>query len=732
MKSQPETRPSSISGTVERITFFNEEKRYCVAKARCEGERDLVTIVGTFASINVGEFLEMSGRWDNHREYGKQFKVESYKVALPTTVFGIKKYLGSGLIRGIGPKMAERIVAFFGEKTIEVIDRAPKRLLEIEGIGEWRLAQIAESWKTQSEIRNIMLFLQKYDISPSLAARIYKKYGEKSVAVLNENPYRLADDIHGVGFKIADRVALSMGIAENSAVRQRAALVFCLNEESGEGHVFVTKSRLHEMLGEYVQIAPEEFEKLVSGMAGENILVVENGDEVYLEPLHFCEKKVAENILNILRTRPKKVIAETAAVVSKIEKSSKIKYSEIQLDAINKALLSKVMVLTGGPGTGKTTTIRGIIRALRMLGLTVLQCAPTGRAAKKMEESTGSLSKTIHRLLEFAPGTSEQFQRNSSSPLECDVLICDETSMIDIVLMHHLLKAVAPATKLIMIGDINQLPSVGAGSVLRDIIDSGVVPSVCLTQIFRQDEASLIVTNSHRINGGEFPYLPDKSSDALSDFYFIEKEEPGPCAALILKMVSERIPEKFGLDPINDVQVLCPMYRGECGVNVLNSMLQKALNRSGGEIFHKTRSFRLGDKVIQTENDYKKGVFNGDIGRITDLRAQDNSLTVEFPQGAVEYEYNDLDTIELAYAITIHKSQGSEYPAVVVPILTSHFIMLQRNLLYTAVSRARRLVILVGSRKAVYIALKNDRVARRNSGLTRRLISGEKNAADEL
>jgi len=723
MKSQP--AKSSISGTIERITFYNEEKRYCVARARCEGERDLVTIVGTFASINVGEFLEMSGNWDNHREYGKQFKVESYKVTLPTTVFGIKKYLGSGLIKGIGPKMAERITKFFKEQTIEIIDKTPKRLLEIEGIGEWRLGQIAESWKTQSEIRNIMLFLQKFEISPSLAAKIYKKYGDRSITLLNENPYRLAEDIYGVGFKIADRIALSMGIAENSEVRQRAALIFCLNEEIGEGHVFTKKSRLFEMLAGFVTIAPHEFETLVSRMESERVVAIENGEDVYIDAFHYCETKVAENLLNILKTPPKKIIAETSAVIAKIEKSSKIKYSEVQLEAVNKALLSKVMVLTGGPGTGKTTTIRGIIRALKMLGLSVMQCAPTGRAAKKMEESTGCPSKTIHRLLEFAPGSSEQFQKCASSPLECDVLICDEVSMIDILLMHHLLKALSPSTKLILIGDTNQLPSVGAGSVLRDVIDSRVVPTVSLTQIFRQDESSLIVTNSHRINEGEFPLLPDKSSEVLYDFYFIEKDEPGPCAAMILKMISERIHDKFGLDPIDDVQVLCPMYRGECGVNTLNSMLQNTLNRKSQEILHKARSFRVGDKVIQTENDYKKGVFNGDIGKIVDARPQDNSMIVEFPHGTVEYEYNDLDSLELAYAITIHKAQGSEYPAVVVPILTSHFIMLQRNLLYTAVSRAKRLVILVGSRKAIYIALKNDKVTRRNSNLTKKLISGD-------
>lgn len=711
----------TLHGSVERITYFNQEQNYCVARARCEGEKELVTIVGTFVSINVGEYVEMSGEWQSHKEYGRQFRVKNYEVKLPNTVIGIKKYLGSGLIRGIGPKTAERITNYFKAQTIDIIEKTPRMLLEIEGIGEWRLSRIIESWKSQSEIRSIMVFLQKYEISTSIATKIYKRYGDNSIAMLTENPYRLADDIYGIGFKSADKIALSMGVPEDSVLRARAAVIYCLGQQVQEGHVFAYKARLFEELKQFIDMSPVKFDEVISAMADDKNITVENGTQVYLEALYTSEARVAENLLKIFKTGTKKIVFELDSIISKIENSSGIKYSELQLEAITKAMTSKVMVLTGGPGTGKTTTIRGIIKALKMLGLKVLQCAPTGRAAKKMEESTKEPAKTIHRLLEFAPNG---FVKGPNDPLDCDVLICDEVSMIDIVLMHHLLKAVSPYSKLILIGDINQLPSVGPGSVLKDVIGSGSIPTISLSRIFRQEEQSLIITNSHRINEGEFPIVPEKQGERLFDFYFIEKKDQAETAAFILKMVSERIPEKFGLDPIDDVQVLCPMYRGECGVISLNGALQQALNKSKLELYHKTRIFKLYDKVIQVENDYKKNVFNGDIGKVSDVRTQDRSLVIDFPQGQVEYEYNDLDSLELAYAVTIHKSQGSEYPAVVIPVLTSHFIMLQRNLLYTAVTRARRLVILVGSKKAIHIALKNNSVEERNSNLKNRIIQG--------
>ncbi|OQA76792.1 MAG: ATP-dependent RecD-like DNA helicase [bacterium ADurb.Bin243] len=711
---------SKLYGTIERITYFNEERNYCVARAKCDGEKELITIVGTFASINVGEFVEMSGTWQSHKEYGRQFKVSEYVVKLPNTITGIKKYLGSGLIRGIGPKMAERITNHFKAATIEVIEKTPRALLEIDGIGEWRLEQIAESWKTQSAIRGIMIFLQKYNISTSIATKIYRHYGENSISALTENPYRLADDIYGIGFKSADRIALSMNIAEDSEVRARACVSYCLGQQVLEGHIFTFKTKLFEELKQFIDIQPHRFEGVIEKMAAAEDIVVENGDQIYLNSLYISESRAAKNLVKIFKTPFKKLIFEVDAIIARIESTSKIKYSPLQLEAINTALISKAMVLTGGPGTGKTTTIRGIIRAFKMLGLKVLQCAPTGRAAKKMEESTGETSKTIHRLLEFSPG-GKGFLKGPNEPLDCDVLICDEVSMIDIVLMHHLLKAVPPHAKIVLIGDINQLPSVGPGSVLKDVIGSKVIPTISLDRIFRQDEKSLIITNAHRINNGEMPYFPDKSAGELADFYFIEKEDQASTAAAIIKMVTERIPDKFGLKPIDDVQVLCPMYRGECGVTSLNGVLQGALNPSKLELFHKTRIFKLGDKVIQNENDYKKNVFNGDIGKISDVRTQDRSLVIDFPQGQIEYEYNDLDSLELAYAITIHKSQGSEYPAVVIPVLTSHFIMLQRNLLYTAVTRAKMLVILIGTKKAVHIALSNNKVLERNSNLLKRI-----------
>lgn len=713
---------SKLSGTIERITYFNEEHNYCVARARCEGEKELITIVGTFASINVGEFVEMSGQWQSHKEYGRQFKVSEYIVKLPNTITGIKKYLGSGLIRGIGPKMAERITNHFKASTIEIIEKTPRSLLEIDGIGEWRLEQISESWKTQGAIRSIMIFLQKYSISTSIATKIYKRYGENSIEALTENPYRLADDIYGIGFKSADKIALSMNVPEDSEVRARACISYCLGQQVMEGHIFTTKTRLFEELKQFIDITPARFGPVVEKMSHEGEIAVENEEQVYLQALHLSESRAAKNIVKIFQTPFRKLIFEVDAIISKIEATSKIKYSPLQLEAINTALNSKFMVLTGGPGTGKTTTIRGIIRAFKMIGLSVLQCAPTGRAAKKMEESTGETSKTIHRLLEFGAG-GKGFLKGPEDPLDCDVLICDEVSMIDIILMHHLLKAVAPHTKVVLIGDINQLPSVGPGSVLKDIIGSKTVPVISLDRIFRQDEKSLIITNAHRINNGEMPLFPDKSDGGHADFYFIEKEDQASTAAAILKMVAERIPDKFALRPVDDIQVLCPMYRGECGVTSLNGVLQGALNKSTLELFHKTRAFKLGDKVMQNENDYKKNVFNGDIGKISDVRTQDRSLVIDFPQGQIEYEYNDLDSIELAYAITIHKSQGSEYPAVVIPVLTSHFIMLQRNLLYTAVTRAKMLVVLIGTKKAIHIALANNRVLDRNSNLKDKILA---------
>ncbi len=709
-----------LRGTIERITYFNEERNYCVARAKCEGERELITIVGTFASINVGEFVEMSGEWQSHKEYGRQFKVKDYIVKLPNTITGIKKYLGSGLIRGIGPKTAERITNHFKAATIEIIEKTPKALLEIDGIGEWRLERICESWKTQNAIRSIMIFLHKYSISTAIATKIYKKYGDDSIAALTENPYRLADDIYGIGFKSADKIALSMNIAEDSDIRIKACVIYCLNQQTSEGHVYTLLDKLFEELKQFIDITRPRFIEIVEKMKNEKLIQTENEDRIYLAAMYYSENNAAANIAAIFKTPFNKIICETASIISKIEATSKIKYSPLQLEAINTALLSKFMVLTGGPGTGKTTTIRGIIKAFKMLGLTVMQCAPTGRAAKKMEESTGETARTIHRLLEFSPG-GRGFLKGPHNPLECDVLICDEVSMIDIVLLHHLLKAVSPSGKVVFIGDINQLPSVGPGSALKDIIGSKTVPVISLDRIFRQDEKSLIITNAHRINNGEMPVFPDKTSGMPSDFYFIEKEDQASTAAAIIKMAAERIPDRFALNPIDDVQILCPMYRGECGVTSLNTVLQDALNKSGLELFHKARKFKLGDKVIQNENDYKKNVFNGDIGKICDIRTQDKSLVIDFPQGQLEYEYNDLDSIELAYAITIHKSQGSEYPAVVIPVLTSHFIMLQRNLLYTAVTRAKMLVVLIGTKKAIHIALSNNKVLERNSNLINKI-----------
>lgn len=698
---------------VERITFQNDENGYTILKGKAKGYRELVTVVGPMPSVVVGSVLSLQGFWKNDSKFGSQFIVESFEETLPATVYGIEKYLGSGLIKGIGPIYAKKIVNTFGTDTLEIIESDPERLLEIRGIGKIRVARVRKSWQEQKEIKNIMLFLQSYGVSTSHATKIFKTYGTDSIAVVKENPYKLADDIWGIGFKTADTIAAKLGMAKDALVRLRSGLLYTLNKLSEDGHCYAVFDQLFKAASEMLESQGEKLQPVLDQMAHAGDVIIED-KAIYLPPFYFSEIGVAKKIHALI---------ETTGVIERINKPrpNGITYDEIQLEAIRTAAMSKFMVLTGGPGTGKTTTTLGIIQAFQDSGLRVMCAAPTGRAAKRMGEATGMEAKTIHRLLEFKP--PQGYQRNADNPLEGDVLILDECSMIDIILMHNLLKAVPDDMRLIMVGDTDQLPSVGAGNVLNDIIESGVVPVVRLKRIFRQAQGSQIIMNAHRINQGKGIDIANGKS---SDFFFIESAGPENALEKIVDLVTTRLPQYYHADPIRDIQVLTPMQRGLVGSAHLNRMLQERLNpaiealgkpsltRAGIE-------YRLLDKVMQIKNDYDKEVFNGDIGIVKDVNIEDQELTINFDDRDVVYERSDLDEIMLAYATTIHKSQGSEYPIVVLPFMMTHFVMLQRNLLYTAVTRAKKILVLIGERKAIGYAIRNYKTSERNTRLDARL-----------
>ena len=728
----------TLEGTVERITYHNEETGYTVIRLAAEGFRDVVTAVGNLADVNVGEHLRLKGLWAVHPQYGRQFKVQDYKTVLPATVEGIRKYLGSGLIKGIGPVTARRIVKKYGAQTLDIIERSPKRLLYVLGIGPKRVALIERAWEEQKQIKEVMLFLQSHDVRTSLAVKIYKKYGDDAITVVQQDPYRLARDIYGIGFLTADKIARNLGIPEDAPQRVAAGVSHVLSELADEGHVYAPQQELTAEAARILNVAAG----LVAGgiealEADEQVrceaLVYPTAEEragqavreeraVYLAPFYYGEVGVA-NRLRALATHPADRLAffQTARweqTFAYLEKKSEFKLGDKQKEAVRTALTHKVTVLTGGPGTGKTTTVRTILRLLEARRHRYALASPTGRAAKRLSEATGRPAKTIHRLLEYSP--LEGFQRHLESPLEADMVIIDEASMLDLLLTHHLLKAIPGKSHLLLVGDGDQLPSVGAGNVLRDVTDSGVAAVVRLETIFRQAEGSYIIDNAHRINQGQMPLFP---RDATDFFLFVESD-PEAAAGLIVDIVQHRIPQKFGLHPLNDVQVLSPMYRGAVGVGNLNQQLQAALNppapdkperRLGG------RAFREGDRVIQLRNNYDLNVFNGDVGRITAIDPVDQTLTVEMDDRQVRYDWASADELSHAYAISVHRSQGSEYPAVVMPVMTTHYVMLARNLLYTGVTRAQRLVVLVGTRKAIGMAVRNTRVSQRHSGLTMRL-----------
>ncbi|MHC1729689.1 MAG: ATP-dependent RecD-like DNA helicase [Syntrophobacteraceae bacterium] len=719
-----------LKGLVERITFTSEEDGYSVIKVRAPGRRDLVTAVGNFLSLSPGEMLLMEGTWSNHARFGQQFRVERYESTAPSTVLGIKKYLGSGLIRGIGPKMAERIVKLFAERTLDIIDNEADRLREVQGIGDYRIAQIKKAWEEQKEIRNLMVFLRSNGTSAAHAVRIFKQYGRQSVDVIQENPYRLAMEILGIGFLTADRLAQSLGFQLDSPLRAEAGILFVLNEAAEEGHVCLPVSLLIERSCKTLQIEPAVLEEALSRLKADTRIREESlgpaaaeafGDSraIYPRSFHAAETGAAKRLALIQQYKSFRGKVDPQKAVEWLRGRLPFSLAPLQEEAVKQALTQKVIVITGGPGTGKTTLILAILAIYERMGARVNLAAPTGRAAKRLSEATGHTAATIHRLLEFSPQAGG-FQRNEQKPLAADLVIIDETSMMDTVIAHHLLKAVPPHAVLILVGDSDQLPSVGPGDVLGDIIESGKFPVIRLTEIFRQAGQSRIITNAHLIRLGNFPDLRSESGPNL-DFYFIGREDPEEAVQTIVQLCTRRIPHRFGFDPIEEVQVLSPMHRGAIGAQNLNFALQNALNPTGITLERGGRTFRVNDKVMQIRNNYDKEVFNGDIGRVRRIDQEGQEIQVEFDGRNVKFDFSELDELVLAYAISIHKSQGSEYPAVVFPLLTQHYMMLQRNLLYTAVTRARKLVVIVGSKKALAIAIKNDRTQSRFTLLKERL-----------
>ena len=738
-----------IRCVVERITYQSPETGYSVLKCAVKNYNDLITVVGNLVDANVGSVLLIDGNWKVDAKYGRQFLAERWEETMPATVFGIEKYLGSGLIKGVGPKFAKKIVQQFGTDTLEIIETDVQRLLEVPGIGKKRVDKIAKSWERQKEIKNVMLFLQDHGMSTAFAAKIYRQYGNESIPKVKENPFRLADDIWGIGFKTADNIAMKLGIGKEAFIRLRSGIMYTLSELADEGHVYAERDQLIRKASALLEAEDTSIIMTIDQMLKDEELICEKiivpqfaPDEIipkdaakeiekeciYLPPFYFAEVGVANKLkklavepaadrlwVSLMKARQDTGNPELSVDVDKIQNTVNMKYDEVQVEAIRRAATAKVLVLTGGPGTGKTTTTQGIIAAYRAFGLNILLAAPTGRAAKRMTEATGLEAKTIHRLLEFKP--PEGYQKNEETPLEGDVLIVDECSMIDIVLMNALMKAIPPHMRLILVGDIDQLPSVGAGNVLRDVIDSEVFPVVRLTRIFRQAQTSRIIMNAHKINAGQ---MPDISNGKNTDFFFMTQEDPEEAVRKIVGLVHKKLPEYYRI-PASQIQVLTPMQRGVVGATNLNMALQEALNPQGEGLRRSGFVYRPNDKVMQIKNNYDKEVFNGDIGIIQSVDMQDRTLLVNFDGRSIEYDATELDELVHAYATTIHKAQGSEYPIVVMPVLMNHYVMLQRNLIYTGITRARKILVMIGTKKALSYSVRNVTVTKRNTLLKERL-----------
>ena len=698
---------------VERITYQNPENGYSVLKVKVKGYNDLVTLVGNLLEVPVGSVLLCRGEWKVDKRYGSQFVAATWEETMPATVYGIEKYLGSGLVKGIGPRFARAIVQRFGTETIDIIETEIERLYEVPNIGRKRVAKIRESWEKQKDIKNVMLFLQGSGVSTAYAAKIYREYGKESIDKVRENPYRLADDIWGIGFKTADGIAAKMGYEKEDPRRCRSGILYTLGQLSDEGHVYAGEEQLVKTAGQLLEAGETAIRDTLAGMLQAEDLILDK-DAIYLPPFYHAECGTSRRLRDLAESTGRSLF-DGLFDPSSLTAETGIEYDEVQLAAIRQAVTSKVMVLTGGPGTGKTTTTQGIIAALKKAGLRVLLAAPTGRAAKRMSEATGMEAKTIHRLLEYNP--QDGYKRNDENPLEGDALIVDECSMIDILLMNNLLKAVPVGMRLVFVGDIDQLPSVGAGNVLRDIIDSQRIPVVRLVRIFRQAQKSRIVMNAHAINQGRFP---DTSNGRDTDFFFMREDDPERAAETIVRLVKERLPRAYRESP-DRIQVLTPMQRGVVGAANLNLLLQQALNPSGPSLGRGGYTYRQGDRVMQQRNNYDKDVFNGDLGYIREVDTEERTLKVDFDGKWVEYDVTELDELTLAYATTIHKAQGSEYPIVVMPVLMTHFVMLQRNLIYTGITRAKKICVLLGAAKALAYAVRNVSVLKRNTRLKERL-----------
>ena len=724
-KQQP-VQLEDLHGLVERVTFHSEATGFCVLQVKLRGRRELATVVGSAAAINPGEQVDCRGAWVNDATYGLQFRADTLKAVPPTTLDGVERYLGSGLIKGIGPHFARELVAAFGADVFEVIEHTPERLQMLEGIGAKRQARVTEAWREQKAVREIMVFLHSHGIGNARAARIHRVYGDQAIDRIRENPYRLARDINGIGFATADTIARKLGIPSDSLIRTRAALHHVLWEYSTEGHCAAEKQELVKRTVALLEVSPEAVEEAIGlEVAAENLTAepVGHAPALFLAPLYRAEVGVAGHLRRLVAGPPPWGAMDLTRAIPWVETLSGLSLSTSQREAVATVLKGKVTVLTGGPGVGKTTIVNSILKLVEGRGGRVLLCAPTGRAAKRLSESAQGEARTIHRLLEFDPRHGG-FRKDEADPLEVDLLIVDEVSMVDVLLMNHLLKAVPSHAAVLLVGDVDQLPSVGPGAVLQEVIESGRVPTVKLTEIFRQAASSSIVVNAHRINAGE----PIESRDGagLQDFYFIPAESPEEIYDKLLQVVTERIPRRFSLSPVRDIQVLTPMNRGSLGTRSLNVELQKRLN--GGAEPRVSRygwTYAPRDKIIQTVNDYDKNVFNGDIGQVSRVDPDEGQIHVDFDDRTVSYEFAELDEVALAYATSVHKSQGSEYPAVVIPLAMQHYLLLQRNLLYTAVTRGKRLVVIIGQPRALAMAVKNVRSTRRLTNLAARLAGGD-------
>jgi exodeoxyribonuclease V alpha subunit len=728
MNSQPNQPHSAenplekLQGSIERVTFHSESSGFCVLRVKVSGYRELITVIGAASSVTAGEYVECLGFWVNDRQHGQQFKSISLTIVLPTTLEGIEKYLGSGMVKGIGPHFAKKLVAAFGELVFEVIERSPERLLDLPGIGKKRQERVTSAWSEQKVIRDIMVFLQSHGVGTSRSVRIYKTYGDEAIEKVRENPYRLALDIHGIGFKTADTLAQKLGIAPDSLIRAQAGVRHVLQEWSGEGHCAAIRPTLCDRAVKLLEIPAPIIDKAITAELIEGNLMAEligQQEAIFLTPIYRAEVGCAAHLLRLNQGEPPWGHIDAGKAIPWVEEQTGLTLSTSQRSAIELVLHHKVAVITGGPGVGKTTLVNSILKILSAKRMTIGLCAPTGRAAKRLAESTGLDAKTVHRLLEFDPAAFA-FKHNEEYPLDLDCLVIDESSMMDVVLMNQLLKAVPSSAALLIVGDVDQLPSVGPGAVLADIIDSGRIATVRLTEIFRQASTSKIITNAHRINQGQLPEVDN--AQGISDFYCLYAETPEEIFAKLMHVVIERIPQRFKLDPVNDVQILTPMNRGGLGARSLNIELQARLNgQSEPKITRYGSTYAPGDKVIQRINNYDKDVFNGDIGVINSIDLEDSLLKIQFDDRIVDYEFNELDEIALAYATSIHKAQGSEYPAVVIPLTMQHYLLLERNLLYTGVTRGKQLVVVIAQTKALAMAVKNQRSQRRMTHLIARL-----------